>query len=120
MGCDIHAYIEIPLAHRPTGWDFFAKLDVDRNYSLFGLMAGVRAERKLFDPKGIPRRMSLEVSDEWDGGIGWHTPSWLTADEFARVVDELDAPPVPYAQARAILAALRELPGSRLVFWFDN
>lgn len=55
----------------------------------------------------------------------WHSHSWLTVDEFKRVMDEYRA---MYMQHRAIeyeatRAAMEELSKHgpvRLVFWFDN
>jgi len=50
----------------------------------------------------------------------WHSHSWCTTDEFARVVERAE-PSAPY---HAVLAAMRQFEAmdikSRLVFWFDN
>lgn len=50
----------------------------------------------------------------------WHTPSWVSTEEFAVVAKEFPDEP----EYRAILAAMIEFENqslpSRLVFWFDN
>jgi hypothetical protein len=51
----------------------------------------------------------------------WHTPSWLSVDEFETVVNkrkkhEWEMSP----EWDAILSAMKSLPESRFVFWFDN
>lgn len=56
MGCDIHGpYLE--QIDQNGNWNLVAKLDWWRDYSLFGLMAGVRGDgegQPCFDPKGFP------------------------------------------------------------------
>lgn len=61
---------------------------------------------------------------KWITHPDWHTPSWLTADEYEVVLNkrkelstdgwELDE------MWDGILAVLKVLPNSRFVFWFDN
>lgn len=62
-----------------------------------------------------------DESKEFVSGPDWHTHSWLTPDEYAKVVSQLEGDSPEY---RAVLAALLsfELSGcqARLVFWFDN
>lgn len=67
--------------------------------------------KRLRPESGMPR---------WIEHPDWHTPSWLTPDEFASAiaVDGVDP------QYGALLAAMRHLEKSgfevRFVFWFDN
>lgn len=82
MGADIGAYIEIESPpFTPQEGDvaeqritFVAKVEVDRNYSLFGLLAGVRGEcNAIVPPRGIPKDLSWFVDSEYHlrvGGIG--------------------------------------------------
>ena len=64
MGCDIHAYIEYK--HWGDKWWPFANLDIDRDYQLFGLMAGVRRSDidPVAQPRGVPSDASWKVNDE--------------------------------------------------------
>jgi hypothetical protein len=52
----------------------------------------------------------------------WHTPSWLTAEEFEGAIklseDRCGDKSNPSYQA--ILAAMKALPNARVVIWFDN
>jgi len=107
MGCDIHLYIEEKTA---DGWKIVPApntggygsehpwrdgLDdqvdedlrewyADRNYSVFGALAGVRgAVTPISGPRGFPSDISQEVADEaasW--GPDWHSKSWLTPKEL--------------------------------------
>lgn len=58
MGCDIHCYIEhsrTPLEDRDRYWaSFGGHNNPGRDYSLFGLLAGVRGDAKLFAARGLP------------------------------------------------------------------
>ena len=76
MGCDIHTYIDYDDFKTKEGDWFvscFAENVADnRNYTLFALMAGVRYDprtdvqfKPLFEPKGIPERVSYTVRCEY-------------------------------------------------------
>lgn len=105
MGCDIHMYIEkkdksstatagswIPAqGFLITSDEDEAIPDVpfpdqfsDRDYLLFGLLAGVRdPTNQVFEPKGFPEDASPEVRavfERW--GRDAHTPSFLTLEEL--------------------------------------
>lgn len=54
----------------------------NRNYRLFGMLAGVRDEELVkWDPRGVPKDVSSTIRDHnfWD-----HTPSWLGLHELLR------------------------------------
>lgn len=76
MGCDIHAYVEV-VDHYPDGCSFahgFAALEMDRNYGLFAVLAGVRNDdsiRPLSEPRGVPPDLSSLASDDY----------WLMVDD---------------------------------------
>lgn len=57
MGCDIHGFIEFRHPQsQGKDWDAFGgQLSLDRNYRIFGLLAGVRGGQAVHPPKGIPR-----------------------------------------------------------------
>lgn len=69
MGCDIHTFIEYTdFNDHSTGepyWQCFGgQIDQGRNYTMFGLLAGVRGGEALFDPRGLPEgKHSYQVED---------------------------------------------------------
>lgn len=60
MGCDIHMYVQYREKSRANTkydwWDSFGSQFGNRNYTLFGILAGVRdtSVKHSFDPKGLP------------------------------------------------------------------
>ena len=68
MGCDIHMYVQYQNKESakqnkkegrdPYWWGFGGQLNPGRNYTMFGILAGVRDdpmdEEKMFYPKGLP------------------------------------------------------------------
>jgi len=58
MGCDIHMYVQYREKKKNDDgwwWDFGGHMNPGRDYSLFGILAGVRDRpEKGYDPKGIP------------------------------------------------------------------
>lgn len=84
MGCDVHAYVEY--SHDGKYWSNLTDNAGHRDYTMFGIMAGVRDYNgvKLFDPKGLPEgplgwrvesshwlRIVPEEHPEWAGEDGW-------------------------------------------------
>lgn len=130
MGCDIHLHVEIKIDGK---WEHWSAPDVERWYSLFGLMAGVRGESgPVVQPRGIPEDATMLTRrdfEEWDADA--HTPSWLSWDEMAKVWDILtDSHPL---ERRGISfehdilhchppywGPEQDQPEARVVFWFDN
>jgi len=47
----------------------------------------------------------------------WHTPSWLTVEEYEKCLSAYGDEKGVWS---AILRAMQELPNARFVFWFDN
>jgi hypothetical protein len=107
VGCDIHLYVEVrkngkwEQAGQMVKNEYYSEGDQDasdpeskpmvrerfwrgRNYSLFGVLAGVRTSfPPIAKPRGIPRDASKEVkmiSKRWDGD--GHTHSWLDLAEL--------------------------------------
>ncbi len=155
MGTDIHWYSE---TRRDGKWecdqadsyktgkyslremDYF--YDNDRNYLLFGLLAGVRRDVPWgWAEKGFPDDASDEVRviyAEW--GSDAHTPSYLTRAELREKLAELvpecakaligpDHPDqleqlkhLTYWLNTLIDTLVSDVPDTdqRIVFWFDN
>lgn len=149
MGCDIHMCVEL------NDWGWVPEKDTEerrwqlviaeaasygeRNYGLFGILAGVRDSRLplLVEPRGMPDDASLAACAESARlGRDGHTHSWITLKE---VLDFDWSQPTPYtdaktcgevaeeflAWARSLVAgatrlARRDPANIRFVFWFDN
>jgi hypothetical protein len=69
VGTDIHAMIEIEQRREgvPSWMVMLASVSLPRDYSLFGLLAGVRSDgtgvSALIPPRGLPRIMSVDAHD---------------------------------------------------------
>jgi hypothetical protein len=102
MGCDIHLYVEkkrngkwVPAQGFMDVGNEDGLLDVpypdkqldDRDYLLFGFIAGVRDDtNQHFEPKGFPKDASKEVKAVFKSwGTDAHTPSYLTLEELQSV-----------------------------------
>ena len=88
MGCDIHICVELqeyggmwePAILEHGAYD-------TRNYAVFSKLAGVRGDLlPIAEPRGLPKDVSREVANQFENGMGDHTPSYLTVKEI------LDAP----------------------------
>jgi len=104
MGCDIHFYVERKIdgvwvqqfdptiedpTNHPARWSKY--WFHNRNYMLFGLLAGVRNDEitPLADPRGVPSDMSSSLSSEWNDWSGdGHTPSYFTLPELLEARDK--------------------------------
>jgi hypothetical protein len=67
MGCDIHAFVEYIDPNWADQPRFLAKVHIRRDYSLFGIMAGVRRSQGLEPvslPKGLPKEISYQLQSE--------------------------------------------------------
>jgi len=86
MGCDIHPYICRWTEEKGFNHFSYEQLDFGRNYVIFGLMAGVRGDKQLFEPRGLPDDLpsAVQFASEYYGD-DWHTPSWLNVDELREV-----------------------------------
>lgn len=86
-----------------------------------------RADAERYHAHGSAYRGDKDGKPQWVQAPDWHTPSWLTTDEFEAAItayqkDDKDwGDPTEY---RALLAAMRVLESNgtkaRIVFWFDN
>lgn len=89
MGCDIHVYIECyskqsSLSGGSSYVDtIFDKVSFGRNYTLFGLLAGVRSmDRPVVPPRGVPTQPELSWAASRDYYI-----KVVPDDEFTRRMD---------------------------------
>lgn len=128
MGCDIHAIME---RRRYPDDPMFADVwinagdpDLDREYMLFGALAGVRSVEmpSLSRDRGLPDDVTdifEAYTESWR--LDAHNHGWVTLAEMKAY----DPEPYPYpAQWNDLIAKLDSLPGGeddkRLVFFFDN
>lgn len=147
MGCDIHFYVEKKDGDKWVSADKWTSdpwdsgepdyVDVkredsfyhDRDYLLFGILAGVR-DRSLppiAKPRGLPADMSSEVRARSESyGIDGHSHSWLTLAELL-AHDWSDGLKDRYGRVRLFvsetlprLEKLGEPENVRVVFFFDN
>lgn len=135
MGCDIHEYIEIKIG---DVWVYVGHIIIHRNYTLFGVLAGVRDETVECvsgEHKGLPDDLSegmISVMDgendmdgDWHGD--YHTHSYLDLQELVvakkiyedSIKDKTEKFPINLKS----LKKLKDMPfveDVRFVFWFDN
>lgn len=125
MGCDIHAYSEIK--NNVGFWDLVGKANCNRDYSFFGLIAGVRDYRnknQQHEVKGFPKNASSEVQaiyDDW--GSDAHTSSYLTLPEL-KSTNKQGQHKYTIEHLNLWIEHLERYDGKdedkRIVFWFDN
>lgn len=89
MGCDINIYLEHKVNEK---WELSDKLiSNNRNYLLFGLLAGVRNDKviPLSLPRGFPENSSAGLLKKWeiwrDDG---HTPSYFLLSELLKFKEQ--------------------------------
>lgn len=130
MGCDIHAYVEYKEKEQSC-WYSFGCLSLCRNYSVFSQLAGVRGNAEPIVPlRGFPDDSGWQaqhdnawINDEDRTFIShpdWHSHSWLTPEEFAQAINDIDVTPDYVACLAAMMALHNRGWKSRIVFWFDN
>lgn len=102
-----------------------------RNYTLFGLLAGIRnyGIKPIAPPRGFPKDVSKSITEGYNSwGSDAHSASWLTLAELMNaarshpdLLDDLVAELQEYFNRifpnPAPLITANEL---RIVFWFDN
>lgn len=140
MGCDIHVHVEIKIGGK---WHHYSQPDVDRNYTLFARMAGVR-NGNMVDPIAEPRGLPEDVSyttrfvREYDGVDG-HSDSWLSADEVVGLGEWMREQAKQWGADHYSIESQfgyifgngwdikkypndypSQLEDARIVFWFDN
>ena len=117
MGTDIYAYIEV---QDGNVWKL-ASSDVwmNRNYTLFGLMADVRSGVGMFPARGTPTDISAALKADSYYATG-HSGSWLTLEELIAVSEHETMK--GYDTLTEVLDMMQDMGKgrpTRLVFWFD-
>lgn len=87
MGCDIHPHFEIKVDGK---WLHYSKPLVERDYKLFGKMAGVRNEYidTIVESKGLPDNLSKVTElDHSTRGSEVHDESWFNANEIEELFE---------------------------------
>ena len=128
MGCDIHLYIESKTGLGDFGWESFGgRIDVGRNYELFGLLAGVRGTREaLVAPRGLPGDISVRAYKGLQSS-DLHCHSWLSRRELRAAIAQLTMDvdvDVAWAESYTVLGAMKapkaEGRTGRIVFALDS
>jgi hypothetical protein len=120
MGCDIHFYREIRIKGEKN-WNLFEEIEVNRDYEVFGLLAGVRNNfiEPISEPKGLPESCSKYLKNIFNNG-DFHTPSFLDESE----VKFLKLLLIENNKGRLLKKLSWIRPGAveeyRFVFWFDS
>lgn len=126
MGCDIHAHTEIKVNGR---WEHYAAPRIQRDYTLFSLIAGVRRhrddERIITLPRGLPLDASTTTRIESEHiDTDGHSHSWLNLEEMVFVESKFRGGLFGYFFGNDIDATKDgwpvEVEDARVVFWFDN
>lgn len=69
MGADIHVYIEHN-SHEPREgekryWSTFGgRINPGRDYTMFGLLANVRCDGAIYEPRGLPSDIAWQTGDD--------------------------------------------------------
>lgn len=91
MGCDIHLHTEVKINGT---WHHYGIPNVDRNYTLFAKMAGVRNNGEvepIAEPRGLPpdvTGLTQFDSDHWNGD--GHSHSYLLANEIVQLKEWIE------------------------------
>lgn len=124
MGCDIHCHSEVKIA---GVWHHLNEIDVNRNYRLFSMLAGVRLHPDVpqqFPVRGIPDDATVVTRMQFDSwGDDAHTPSWISAEEVRKVHDHFHVLIFGYFLGWNWMDEDLKAKGvedARVVFWFDN
>lgn len=149
MGCDIHVFLESPYwKPEANAWTMDKEIEVNRDYTLFSLLAGVRGSfDPLVPPRGLPEDLAFEtlaqVTDPYTADMAesygralltygpyqrmynpdYHTHSWLTKEELLSVLGAYES--VRPGQLKEYNPDLQKWSewmddNQRIVFWFDN
>lgn len=127
MGCDIHTMAEVKGEY---GWLNAGEINEDRNYQLFGLLAGVRDDsvKPIASPRGVPSDCT-SAYDAWAKGDDWHNHSYLTLAELQKAYTEhkdgdafmLDGLMHMVSDLEQIMIRYNATPETvRVCFFFDN
>ena len=139
MGTDIHIHVEYQQRSKRGRLHWVhanEEFERDRNYDMFGILAGLRSDIvPKFPPRGLPEDVSLETEQRHkDWGEGAHTESWLTTQEFGaclEAAEEIYRERYPDEYEEGVLKGYKHIyqymkdsddegEPARIIFWFDN
>lgn len=110
-------------------YDLYGNVVFGRDYCLFGLLAGVRGQQKLYETRGFPEDACWILAEDFRNNSDAYSPSWLEIGELSVLLDHYAEVVAPLPEStelalRATIAAMEILNAgdpsrSRLVFWFD-
>jgi hypothetical protein len=94
-----------------------APLFLERDYELFGMLAGVREEDLvMFSPRGFPEDAGHDTRYQYVQEMSdAHSESWLSSEEIRQVEARKE-----WSGNESLFALMKALPDARLVFWFDS
>lgn len=141
MGCDIHGVFQRYDEESKTWQDIESTYEQNRQYFLFGILAGVRGDGPpISEPRGLPedfesvdgyhpiadlrfmdpsRRRWQEAGAPLAVDMGDHTRSWLTGEEMLAWYESADPEGVAYF-FNEVARLVAEHGQIRFVFGFDN
>jgi len=126
MGADIHGVWQYKIGDH---WFTQGEIPDDRNYALFGALAGVRNYQNITpiaEPRGLPFNFPVkdEYFESYRGKIwmGDHSYSWLTLDEMLSWDgwSQLDGAETIWLKWLDYAKAASGGYESRIVFGFDS
>jgi hypothetical protein len=131
MGADISMFAEVrgeDKQWRPvdveTGLPELKEIEIDRNYALFGALAGVRRPQgcvTIPTPRGLPVNASWQVREE--AGFDGHSYSYLYLRELiaydwgTQITDDFCMTVLP--KLSKLMEAGYSIDEIRILFWFD-
>ena len=134
MGCDIHLHSEIKIN---GSWEHYSVIKVNRDYMLFGLMAGVRDSKvtPICKPQGLPDNLSVVTKLDYERMKGdAHSMSYYNSIliyELEKAIEE-NREFLPNIKFGYLFGNgygefdkyrqdyPKEIEDIRFVFWFDN
>lgn len=112
MGCDIHAMKE---SRENFWWKNEGEPDIDRDYELFAVLAGVRDRygiEPVAEPKGVPEDASTEYLALYEyEGADAHTPSYLSLAELKGYDQEMELDDGMHVSSRGPDGSILEVHG---------
>jgi hypothetical protein len=138
MGTDIAPYVAYRSSKGELQPFLYGSQELGRDYMLYGLMAGVRGDAELFQPRGLPDDTPsiYQIFFEKDGGDGY-AASWLStiemkavAEKYQQITEEQNGLRYITPHLAALIGLMEAVdiwaekydPGGRaiLIFWFDG
>lgn len=123
MGCDIHLHSEVKI---DGVWHHLDSHIIDRNYELFGKMAGVRDEgiEPIINPVGLPEDITILTKHQYKLHMDdAHSESFLSREQSLELLKWMrQQTSFCYRDWYFLYDAEEDgdYDDFRVVFWFDN